>query len=142
MATILSLQSVQRLSAQDARDSRRYYDFGRVVLSGRGDIDAPADIPYYAVLDELTALRSSLQEYLVGHRVNELEGAIRFLTRFASVALGHDGRDWSTQSVQHLAEGLIGCLDLMPWEFERSNLPVIDEVLAVATMSFKRQRSH
>ena len=91
MATILSLQSVQRLSAQDARDSRRYYDFGRVVLSGRGDIDAPADIPSYAVLDELTALRSSLQEYLVGHRVNELEGAIRFLTRFASVASAMTG---------------------------------------------------
>jgi len=44
--------------------------------------------------------------------------------------------------VQHLSEGLIGCLDLTPWEFERSNLPVIDEVLAAATMSFKRQRNH
>ncbi len=142
MRRILSLQSVQRVSARAAQESRRYYDFGRVMSIRQSDIDTVADIASYAVLDELTALRGSLQEYLVSHRVNELGGAIRFLICFAAIALGHDGRNWSAQSVQRLAEGLIGCLDLTPWEFERSNLPVIDEVLAAATMSFKQQGAH
>ena len=142
MATILSLRSIRRVSEQAVRESRPYYDLGCLISGCWDDFNAPADMASHSALDELIASRDSLQRYLVCHQVNEREGAVQFLTRFAAVALGHDGRDWSAHSVQRLAEGLIGCLDLMPSKFERSNLPVIDDVLAAASMSFNRQMTH
>ncbi len=138
MAAILDLGRICIFARQAAEGSAAYYHLGE-------SLSAPSrgKSSYYVegaqAWASLTVLKKSFDRYFSDHRVNDLERAIQFLTYFAALAMGHDLVPFSSGAVETLSHGLIGCMDERTADFRAKNLPIIEEMLSLASLSFKRQ---
>jgi hypothetical protein len=138
MATILDLGRICTFARQAAEGSADYYQLGESLSapSRGGRRYHPEGAKAWA---SLALLKKSFDRYFIDHRVNDLERAIQFLTYFAALAMGHDLVPFSPSAVETLSQGLIGCMDERAADFRAINMPIIEEMLSRASLSFKRQ---
>ncbi len=138
LAAILDLGRTCVFARQAAEGSAAYYHLGESLSApSRGESSYhPEGAQAWA---SLTLLKKSFDRYFIDHRVNDLERAIQFLTYFAALAMGHDLVPFSLGAVETLGHGLIGCMDERAADFRAINMPIIEEMLSRASLSFKRQ---
>jgi hypothetical protein len=138
LAAILDLGRTCVFARQAAEGSAAYYHLGES-LSAPSRGESSYHLEGAQAWASLTLLKKSFDRYFIEHRVNDLERAIQFLTYFAALAMGHDLVPFSLGAVETLGHGLIGCMDERAADFRAINMPIIEEMLSRASLSFKRQ---